>query len=326
MNPPERLEPPALGVEPTPEQIAADLRAWRNDSVLVDLVARFDGPRPSADGLDLAELLAWSARSWDFRAGRERNLVDPDVVSGSLEAEVVEAAQLLGLVDPVPPRFRHYDFVLMLGGLVRACVWRPEYTAHLLRSGVTADAVYAVSGFRELNAAEVELLPTFGLEGLRQEHQVMDRALQTHFGAREMQDVVSIDPADEPNLRKRVALGATASGLPVGLVVAPSRDATRRANTPDSYFYWAHDVAHVAAGQRVLMVTSTIYVPFQHTDAVRMLGLPHGCVIDTVGIDTAKIDERGESQEFRGVNYLQELNSTIRSLKLLADTLAEPAS
>ncbi len=319
------VPPPALGVPPTPEVIRSDVAAWLINDALIELVRRFDGPKPVAGTLDLVELQAWSAQHWDFRAGRERNLVDPDTVSGPLEEVVLEASGELGLRWPEKPRFEQYDFLLMLGGLVRACVWRPEYAAHLMAHGVTADSIYAVSGFRELNDAELDLLPAFGLEGVREEHEAMARALRTSFGVELLDDTVPLDESVQPNLRKRVAVGTGAAGRQVALVVAPSRDAARRANTPDSYHYWASEVAKVSPGQRVLMVTSPIYVPFQHADAVRMLGLPYGCVIDTVGIDPDAVDERGEPQIFRGVNHLQELNSTLRSYKALLDALDSTA-
>jgi hypothetical protein len=46
----------------------------------------------------------------------------------------------------VSPGYGHYDHVVMLGGLVRANLWRTAYAAHLLSRGVTDDNVTAVSG------------------------------------------------------------------------------------------------------------------------------------------------------------------------------------
>ena len=318
----ELLRPPALGAAPNEGLLRADLREWLSHPDLIDLVQRFGGPAPGPDGLRLEELAEWTPQAWNFRAGRERNLVNPDTVTGDLEAHVLEAALSLGLVEARPPVFSSYDFVLLLGGLVRACMWRPEYAAHLLRSGLAADAVCALTGFRELNDAELELLPSFNLVGLEQEHQVIERSLEDHFGVTALTDTTPLDDRDPPNLRSRVAQGSSPLCTDVSLVVAPSSDPSRRANTPDSYAYWASEVAHISPGDRILMVTSPIYVPFQHMDAVRLLGLTYGCVIDTVGIAPGVVEEHGHPQIWRAVNYLQELNSTVRSLKLLHDTLA----
>jgi hypothetical protein len=319
----EHLDPPALGTAPTGEATLDGITSWVTAEPLIELVREFGGPPASHGRLDLDELRAWSAEHWDFRAQRERNSVDPETVTGVLEARVIDAAAELGLVDAAKPRFSSYDHVLMLGGLVRACLWRPQFAAHLLATGTEAGQVTALSGFRALNKDELELLDAFDLEGATEEHEVMAQALARHFGVADLVDVVPMDEALEPNLRRRVATGHTSTGLDASLVVAPSRDTARRANTPDSYAYWAEQVAHLAPGQRILMVTSAIYVPFQHTDAVKTLGIPYGCVIDTVGIDMAYVDDRGEPQVFRGVNYLQEINSMIRSLCALEKALRQ---
>jgi len=295
--------------------------AWLATPELVALVRDFNGPRPRNGLLDVNELQAWSSVTWDFRAGRERNLVDPNSISGPLAEAVEMAASALGLRSAAGPLADHYDAVLMLGGLVRACVWRPEYASVLLQSRISADAVVALTGFRTLNEAEQALLPAFDLQGVSEEHEAMRRSLQRFFAVDVMHESVPLDPAIEPNLRTLVAEGTGDGGQAVQLVVAPSSDPTRRANTADSYAYWASEVARVRRGQRILMVTSPIYVPFQHADAVRMLGLPFGCIVETVGIDDSLVDLRGEPQGFVAVNYLQELNSTIRSLKALIDAL-----
>jgi hypothetical protein len=317
------VRPPGIGVRPDRDALTAAIADWLTAEALIDLVRAFGGPVPSQVRLDLDELRTWSAEHWDFRAQKERNLVDPEMVTGELEARVIDAATELGLVEPAKPCFDSYDHVLMLGGLVRACLWRPQFAAHLLATGTRAGQVTALSGFRALNQAELELLDVFDLEGAAEEHEVMAQALARHFGVTDLVDVVPLDERVEPNLRCRVATGHTTTGLAASLVVAPSRDAARRANTPDSYAYWAEHVAHITPGQRVLMVTSAIYVPFQHTDAVRTLAIPYGCVVDTVGIDMDYVDDWGEPQVFRGVNYLQEINSMIRSLYALEEALRQ---
>lgn len=315
------LVPPGFAVPPDRAALRSDIQQWVGAEALLQLISAFGGPTPMPGNADVSELADWSGKHWDFRAGRERNLVDVDTITDELESLVLDAADALGLVDAQPPSLLNYDHVLMLGGLVRACVLRPEYAAHLIAEGATARAVAAITGFRGLNEAELELLPAFGLGPLEHEHQVMDWSLRKAFGVDTLKTVSASDPLVEPNLRCLVESAVTADGVPVNMVVAPSREPTRRANTADGYEYWAQEVAHVQPGDRILMVTSSIYVPFQHTDAVRTLGLPHGCVIETVGIDPALVDDRGEPQIFRGVNYLQELNSMLRSLRALSETL-----
>jgi hypothetical protein len=71
----------------------------------------------------------------------------------------------------------------------------------------------------------------------------------------------------------------------------------------------------------VLVITTQIYVPFQHLDAIRVLGLEAGCRIDTVGVSdaTAVIPLRS----FGPRDWLQELRSALRSAQLLLEALGD---
>jgi hypothetical protein len=58
----------------------------------------------------------------------------------------------------------------MLGGLVRANLWRTPYTAHLLNHGISAGDVSAITAYRRLarndadpSRDEFKLLEEFGL-------------------------------------------------------------------------------------------------------------------------------------------------------------------
>lgn len=80
-----------------------------------------------------------------------------------------------------------------------------------------------------------------------------------------------------------------AGGPEIHVLAAPSTDPEkRRANTPDTYEFWARRVK-LRATDRILVVTSPMYVPFLHSDAIRILGLRHGCGIDTIGFDPARV-------------------------------------
>jgi hypothetical protein len=105
--------------------------------------------------------------------------------------------------------------------------------------------------------------------------------------------------------------------LEVRVIAAPStKPGVRRANTPDTYAWFASQVAHLQPGQRLLVVTTSIYVPFQHANAVRMLALPFGVSVETVGAEPGDLDPR-LYQQFLAHNYLQEVRSTIRALREL---------
>ncbi|MDP9795163.1 hypothetical protein J2S43_003675 [Catenuloplanes nepalensis] len=115
---------------------------------------------------------------------------------------------------------------------------------------------------------------------------------------------------------------ATAAGEPparpaVHVLAAPSSEPEkRRARTPDTYEFWARRFG-ARPGDRILVVTSPIYVPFQHCDAIRMLGLPHGCAIDTVGFDPAHAVPPQPETATAPDRYLQETRSAILSMQRL---------
>jgi hypothetical protein len=109
------------------------------------------------------------------------------------------------------------------------------------------------------------------------------------------------------------------------VLAAPSTDPEkRRANTRDTYEFWARRVK-LRATDRTRMVTSPMYVPFQHSDAIRILGLRHGCGIDTIGFNPARVTVPLAADATKPDRYLQEMRSGIRSMRNLHEALAVTA-
>jgi hypothetical protein len=71
-----------------------------------------------------------------------------------------------------------------------------------------------------------------------------------------------------------------------------------------------------------LVITNTIYVPYQGAEALRMLGLPLGLEVEVVGVPTGLVDQRLQ-QTFGARHYLQELRSSIRAFRRLLEADAE---
>ncbi|MDR7275099.1 hypothetical protein [Catenuloplanes atrovinosus] len=301
-----------------PELIAGQVRAWITAPPLSDLVAASGGELPSGA---TEKLLAWlddfSAAHWDFRrAGNvERDQVRPPAFNPEIIATVREAATALGLADGRPPRHRRYDHVLILGGLGRACLQRVAHTAALFRSGVTAPEVAALGSFRPLSEAE-RAEP--GLSGATHEVDAMEVAVRASFG---FTAGPLVDREDGPIGHDSWAIRTFRGDPAVYVLAAPSSEPERRrAHTPDTYAFWARRFP-VRPGHRVLVVTSPIYVPFQHCDAIRMLGLPLGCEIETVGFDPGRAVPPQPATATGPDRYLQEIRSAILSMqRLLAAT------
>ena len=122
------------------------LRGWAT-SEPVRALANASGwawPAQGATPSLLEELAALSA-DWNFRKNRERNFIEgaPAEVNGREIPDdlIIAAARALGLVDAVAVTGRQFSHLVVLSGLVTACVNRTHRAAELLRGGLTPDAV-----------------------------------------------------------------------------------------------------------------------------------------------------------------------------------------
>jgi len=313
---------PLIGGKP---DLAADVEAWLAAEPLSVLVTQFGGDpadyRPAAGprGTRLAKLDAFTER-WDTRQGRERNLAAELELSPEQESLVIDAANALGLRGD-PPRHRHYDHMLMLGGLVRACVARSSYAAHLIREGeITAGEVTTLGAHRPFVGNEFEQAAELGWGALTEEYEALDAGTRRAFELGE--------PEYEEGERLADVGGTwgvkhyrTDAGLPVRVVAAPSSEpAIRRADTADSYKFFAEHVANLKPGERLLLISTAIYVLPQHVAALRILALPYGVEVDTVGGKPTNRPKLPLSH-YSATKYLLEVRSTVRALAQLVSAL-----
>ena len=309
----------------TREEIHAAIQGWVDSPALRTVVGEFGGEVPASS---LADQLTWleefSAAEWDFRAGKERNLADVPRLKSETEKVAFAAAEALGLIGGAVPEGRRsyedgparYEHVLILGGLVRACLARPLHAAKLLLDGVVqAGSVTALGGFRKIAGDEVGMVEEVTGEEVDDEFHAMDAGVRGAFG---LTGPVSERGEDSDVLGASWRVREYSTGdLPVRVVAAPSMaPGERRANTPDTYAWFATQLAELHADDRVLVVTTEIYVPYQHADALRMLALPYGVVVETVGVVPGKVHP-ALRQTFGPDKYLQELRSTIRAYRAL---------
>ena len=298
MSAPTRVPLPA-GTGPG---LPADVHRWAASAPMRDLVAAFGGTLP---GTGPAELLAWleefSARHWDFRtAGHlERHEIEAPGLTRAHRAAVTAAATALGFAGAGEPPLREYDHVLVLGGMARTCVQRVRHAAGLIRQGrVRTRRVTALGSFRPLSPVERHALAG----PAESEADALETAMRAAF------DAGGAPPQSGP-------VRALGRGLHV-LAAPPGEPGARRANTADTYRFWAAE-AGAGPGDRVLIVTSPMYVPFQHCDALRLLTLPYGCLVHTVGLDARHAAPAVPPAATGADRYLQEIRSAIRSMRLL---------
>lgn len=299
------------------------IAAWAGAPAMRELVDCFGEVWP-AGGLGelLAGLVDISGRHWDFRAGRERADVAVRTFDADTTARIRAAVAALGMRQEAPPPGRRYDHLLIHGGLLASCLTRARYAAGLLADRIAAPAVCGLGSFRPTSATEAALAGELGLDECPDEVSAMDLAVRAAFGplqrCRERNRVVPGRPHRSFLAREYRGAG----GLRVGVVAAPSSDPDRRANTADTCAFWADRLARPRPGQRVLLVTTDLYVPFQHYDAIRVLGLGYGCTVETVGVDPAGVPDPRLRRSWPVASHLQEVRSAIRSAQTLHAALA----
>ncbi len=315
---------PACAPDFPRDGVAGEIHRWTASEPMSALVSAYGGTLPE---LGTGELLAWlddfSDEHWNFRkrGNVERDQVQAPEFAPDTAALVLAAATALNLVDAAHPPRSRYDHVLVLGGLGRACLQRTEYAARLVRDGaVTVPEIAALGSFRPLTGAERELP---GLAAGGYEVDAMDAGIREGFG---FGKPVLREASDGPEVTHSSWEVRTyrEPGLPdVHVLAAPSSEpAARRANTPDTYEFWARRVS-LQPADRILVVTSPIYVPFQHSDAIRMLALRHGCGIDTIGFDPSRATVPLAPGATNPDRYLQEIRSGILSMRRLHAALTE---
>lgn len=306
----------------TSPDLRADIRRWLAAEPVLALVDAFRGDTGRLTGnASLASALDYLDRfseQWDTRQGRERNQAGELGLTPEQEATALAAIEALGHhLGTARPRFHHYDHVLMLGGLIRACISRPRYAARLMADGeITADCATALGGHRPFVGDEFDLAAANGLPHLTEEYEALDAGTRRAF---QLGEPTSVEGKESELVGGTwgVRRYRTADGLAVNVAAAPSSDpATRRADTPDSYAFFARHLAQLQPGQRLLMITTPIYVPPQHLAAIRMLGLPYDVEVDTVG--TVNPDAKsGDSLPYTATKYLLEVRATFRALRWL---------
>lgn len=320
----ERVGLPGCSPVDSKNEVTAEIGRWIRSRPLRDLVAEFGGMMPDAETADtLAYLDAFSADHWDFRRRTglnvERDRVPVLDFSDSQAALIHDVAGALGMIDAESPSRRSYTHLLILGGLAPACLQRTSYAAGLV-SRIAVGHVFALGSFRPLGQHEVDFLRHFSPETSEHEVDAMDIGVRRAFGYGSHQEEY-LNKGTDPNLSKLIRTYREPGAPVVDVLAAPSTEpAVRRANTADTYDFWARTVT-LSPTDWVLVVTSPIYVPFQHFDAKRMLGLPSGCRIETVGFDPTSITEPMLQQTFGPERYLQEIRSAVRSADHLVKAL-----
>ncbi|MDL9978656.1 hypothetical protein [Microbacterium candidum] len=315
---------------------------------LVKLLADTDGASsdPTIQLVDsLIALERRAADSFNFRSRdgstyRERSEAVEADFDDATRARIVEYTATLGLVEATPPAHDTYDMTLILGGGFRSPLLRTRYAALLERQGIGLGDVYLLGSPRFLitnDPAERPVTSQYA-PGAVDEFDLMVAAATSEFGLSPQPMTFLCGCASVslicPSWRHRDSIGAaevppeythersTSLTLSDGRVwgSAISASTSRPPYRPDTSDTLELLVRHAdpTPGQRVLLVTTQVFVPFQRFDGLRRLYLPHGLNVDAVGFG-ADWGDRPQTAEY----LLQETLSAIRSARrLLVDAVA----
>lgn len=317
------LLPGARPGGPTSAELYEWLSWWLGQSSFRQLAAASGWDLPAGPPeCVLAEVVERST-DWDFRAGAERHGLGsvPAKVGGRAIDDdfVIAAAAELGLVGGMPllGRYRH---VVILGGMVQACLNRCRHAAGLAVAGESS--VTVLTAHRLLPAAERAAAESMGWGSLNFESEAAEQAVQAAFGLGRADETTGADPAalpdseapqDEQVRRRAWTCRRWGGPRPAKVCSAPSSDPDRRrADTADQLRFWA-DRTDLGSDDRILLVTTEHYVPYVQLRAATVVGLDRQCSITTTG------PEWKPAQPFRGQGYLQELRSAaLAAAQLLA--------
>jgi hypothetical protein len=309
---------------------AADLRQQVERWVLSEpmrlLVTLSGWGWPHGDARSVLGGLESLSAAWDFRSGAERHsLSHRPAVVGDRELDdalIVAAATDLGLAGGMDV-YGPFDHLLVLGGMARACLRRVRL-AHELVSRMEIHSIAVLTAHRPLQGQELHDAIEDAGRPLAFENEAATSATQQVFHLAENPDRFESDHPrtthraqgiDELELERRLGWSVAHWDQPLlaDIFVAPSSEPLeRRADTVDQLRFWS-DRTDLGPDDRILMVTTEHYVPYQHFQGLRVLTLERGCTLVTTGTDWMP------AGGYRGTGYLQEVRSALRAARELWD-------
>lgn len=287
-------------------------------SAFSEIATRDQGGLQGAELIDALE--SFAVDYWDFRGGRERNLADRPEFSSTQAEEINAAADELGLTETLPPRRREYDAVVMTGGMVRAGIVKPRHLRELYDGDLVWKEGIFLGGFRPFAGDEVELAPILGVDG-NNEFDAMSVGMRQAFALGVPDSTRGFDPAtrSQPTAADWREESWAWNGRMLRVIAAPSSEPQRRrANTADTYRFWASRAEGI---ESVLIVTTPIYVPYQGAAAIEVLGIECGFSVETVAVSATASDLGDHSQPFLPQHRAQELRSAIHGFHRLRSRL-----
>ncbi|MCC4306270.1 hypothetical protein [Rhodococcus sp. 3-2] len=303
-----------------PASIAHWVEKWLNSDEMTELFALF-GEKIESSGLRnrLDETERITRDIFDFRQGGERW----EARKSQFAPRVTEVLESLiahlyrDLQGPPSTEIGPVSHALVLGGRINSCILRGELLATLLGEGLEVGTVWGLGSRREATADEHAVAERLELGSVEDELDAMSAALCAALQIPQFK--VPSSARDALSEVRQIAMGP----IPViGLAAAPG-PGKPRATTSDTYAFFRETAGNISEDDHILIVTSAIHAPFQHAQAIAELGIPTGATITSVGahIGTSRTPE--VRHEWTTSEWLQEVRSTIWSMRNMYESLVE---
>ncbi len=300
-------------------QMIEEIRRFVQHPSLSDLAKSF-AHEPQIDTLPLKEQLAaikhFSNTHWDFRGGRERWEARKAELTIEQNDAIMQTANQLGMTEAIKPRQNQYDAIVILGAMGMHPLWRTEYARDC---GATAPLIVSLGTENPLpHSAPTQTARQEYAPDAKIEFDLMTAAVKKVYG-RETGEIKFFDRFREWKIQHHKG-SATDEHPDIFVLSAPNSNPLHRsrANTANTYEFLGTLLS--PEDQNLLIITSSNFQPFQHFDALRMLAIPYGKNVETIGFDTRR------TMYHEPQYYLQEMNSAINSAAALYNAISPSTS
>ncbi len=315
-----KIECPAINkdVDSRKRDLKESIKDWIYSNALVKLIEVFGGNIPK--NMEFYEYVSYIndfAEIWDYRknqnvSGERWTVKDNDMVLKNVDI-ILHSAEKLGLMGLEEPTVIP-DYILPLGGARLTNYTRPQLAKSIIDANSDMNIqVVALTGKRPINEIELEYLADYA-PNASTEYDAMCGGIEKVFGL-EMEDYVETNFVTS-NLNMQWSIrnyDKKYINSNIVVLAAPSTDESRRSNSYDTFKFFLERF-NIIEGNKVLLVTSGIYAPFQLLKFMP-IALEKNIYVDCVGLN----NKRPGSAFNKPANYCQEIKSTINAIKMLTD-------
>lgn len=280
--------------------------AWLNSKEMVELVKLFHGDysySKMALEEEISYLYDFASENWDYRKGKERFEIK-EQLSDETNDYIIALVKGLGLIDAIA-NSTVPDYILVLGGARMANWDRVVMSERIWKNNRDANVV-ALSGFRRLNEIEIPYVEKYAPHA-KTEIEAINAALEQVYDVK--MECINSHEDDNPFLCSSIYKGSSKEKSIYTICAPSSEPELRRANSMDTFKEFVN-LFDLKMGSNIIMVTSSIYVPYQLMKFAP-IAIEYGINVDIIGVDKDIINNVSRKN---AVLYIQEIKATIEAI------------